>query len=122
MARLTKEAADNLALHEKYAQQLGIDLRSVRPIPQCQAYLDLVLEVASSDAHDTAACIAVVAPYARLHAFIGRELRRRQQQQAAAGLYQEWIDPTVDAGADALAGTLEELLDTYAAFDQARSP
>ena len=127
LARLTKEVTDDLVLHAEYVQQWGVDVRSVRPTPQCQAYLDLVLEVASSDTHGTAAWIAVVAPYARLHAYIGHELhRRKQQQQATSGStsaqpYQKWVDSTMNAGLDALAATLEGLFDTYAVLGQARS-
>ena len=125
LANLVEHVTDKLIMHTRCAEQWDVDVRSVQPMLQCKTYVDFVLEVAGSNMLDIAACIAVIIPHVRLYALIGHQLHRRQQQKAteggtSAGTHQDCMYSVAHAGDEALAATLEGLLDTYGTPDQAR--
>jgi thiaminase/transcriptional activator TenA len=107
-ADLLAGVREELRLHDGYAARWGIDLAGVEPAPATSAYTDFLLATAATGG--LGETCAAMTPCMRLYAFLGRSLAGR-----AAEPYAEWVTTYADPGFEALAATLEELLDTYAA-------
>jgi len=96
-----------LALHQEYARQWGLDL-DPEPAPATRAYTDFLLRVAWSE--PPGRIVAAMTPCMRLYAFLGQELRGRLNPQSA---YRAWVETYASPDFEALARRLEELLDRY---------
>nr|WP_239523799.1 TenA family protein [Geodermatophilus normandii] len=97
-----------LRLHDGYAARWGIDLAAVSPAPATLAYTEFLLATAALG--DVGEVAAAMTPCMRLYAHLGQALVPR-----ATGPYREWVDTYADPGFEALAATLEALLDRVAA-------
>jgi thiaminase/transcriptional activator TenA len=106
-ADLLAGVREELRLHASYAERLGIDLASVEPAPATLAYTDFLL--ANAAIGGLGQTCAAVTPCMRLYAYLGQSLARSQ----ISDTYAEWIDTYADPQFDALASTIEHLLDTY---------
>ncbi len=95
-----------LRLHASYAQGLGIDLGTVSPVPATSAYTDFLLATASLG--DVGLTCAAMTPCMRLYAYLGQALSGRSQET-----YGEWVTTYAAPEFDALAATLERLLDRH---------
>ncbi|MGY1741534.1 MULTISPECIES: TenA family protein [unclassified Blastococcus] len=107
-ADLLAGVRDELRLHDGYAARWGIDLATVTPAPATAAYTDFLLATAATGG--LGETCAAMTPCMRLYAHLGQALAGR-----SAGPYAEWVTTYADPGFEALAATLEELLDRYAA-------
>jgi thiaminase (transcriptional activator TenA) len=96
-------------LHEGVAARWGIDLAAVEPAPATLAYTDFLL--AAAGLGDLGVLCAAVTPCTRLYAHLGTALAAG----APAEPYREWVETYAAPGFAELAGTLEDLLDRYAA-------
>ncbi|MGY1843289.1 TenA family protein [Modestobacter sp. SYSU DS0875] len=99
---------EELRLHAGYAEQWGIDLADVQPLPATSAYVDFLLDAAGRG--DAALTCAAMTPCMRLYAHLGQQLAPR-----AAGPYREWVDTYAAPEFEELAATLERLLDQLCA-------
>lgn len=106
-ADLLAGVRDELRLHDGYAARWGIDLSGVEPAPATSAYTDFLLATAATGG--LGETCAAMTPCMRLYAHLGQGLAGRSAQT-----YEEWVTTYADPGFEALAGTLEELLDRYA--------
>lgn len=106
-ADLLSGVRDELRLHDSYAVRWGIDLSTVEPAATTLAYTEFLLVVASTGG--LGVTCAAMAPCMRLYAHLGQSLSGR-----AADPYAEWVSTYADPGFEALAVTLEGLLDTHA--------
>jgi thiaminase/transcriptional activator TenA len=100
-----------LNLHATYARTWDIDLSTVTPTPSTAAYTDFLLATAALGG--VGLTCAAMTPCMRLYAHLGQRLAEAPVHER----YAEWIDTYADPGFDALATTLERLLDTYAVDD-----
>lgn len=100
---------DELKLHAGYAASLGIDMTSVTPVAATTAYVDFLLTTARRGA--LGETIAAMTPCMRLYAFLGQSLARG----TVAPAYAQWVATYADPGFEALAVSLEALLDRHAA-------
>ena len=107
-AGLLAGVCDELRLHGAYAARWGVALDEVEPTRETQAYVDFVLARAALG--EVGLTCAAMTPCMRLYAFLGREL-----EGAESGSYAEWVETYADPGFEALAATLEQLLDAHAA-------
>ena len=107
-ADLLAGVRDELRLHDAYAARWGIDLATVEPVPATSAYTDFLLATAATGG--LGETCAAMTPCMRLYAVLGQSLAAG----GAAGPYEEWVTTYADPGFEALAATLEELLDRYA--------
>lgn len=98
-------ALDELGLHRSYAERWGADL-AVDPAPATRAYTDFLLRVAALE--PAGAICAAMAPCMRLYAWLGQQLA---PVAAPDSPYREWVDTYAAPEFDALARTLEALLD-----------
>jgi thiaminase (transcriptional activator TenA) len=117
-AQLLNGVLDELKLHNTYAARWGIDLPEVVPMPATLAYTNFLLETAALQS--VGETCAAMTPCMRLYAFLGQSL-------IAAGIstdnpYTEWVQTYAASEFDALAQTLERMLDAYAGEEQARDP
>src|SRR5262249_44667352 len=94
-------------LHSSYAERWGIDLSAVRPAPATSAYTDFLLATAAVGG--VGQTCAAMTPCMRLYAHLGRSLAGTR----ASDTYLDWINTYADPQFDALAATLEGLLDRY---------
>ena len=102
---------EELRLHASYASRWDVDLARVQPTPATLAYTDFLLSTAE---HASVGQIcAAMAPCMRLYAFLGQSLAAAEQLGGPANPYREWIDTYASDEYDALAGTLESLLNRY---------
>ncbi|GAA1763110.1 TenA family protein [Luedemannella helvata] len=115
-ADLIAGVREELRLHESVAARWGIDMSAVQPAPATLAYTEFLLATASVGG--TAATCAAMTPCMRLYAHLGRSLAAGP----AADTYQEWISAYADPGFEALARSLEDLLDRYAPNVNAVAP
>jgi thiaminase/transcriptional activator TenA len=99
---------DELRLHAGYAARWQVDLRSNEPAPATLAYTDFLLATASL--RGVGETCAAMTPCMRLYAYLGQQLA---QLGARDNPYQEWIDTYAAPEFEALAATLESLLDRY---------
>ena len=98
-------ALDELALHRQYAARWDVDLAD-EPAPATTAYTDFLLRVAALE--PAGHLCAAMTPCMRLYAWLGRELAPNVRPESP---YREWVDTYSDPAFEALAATLEELLD-----------
>lgn len=96
-----------LRLHDDYAARWGIDLAAVDPAPVTLAYTDFLLATAALGG--AGVTCAAMAPCMRLYAHLGQSL-----SGGAGPTYAEWVATYADPGFEALAATLEGLLDLSA--------
>ena len=106
-ADLLAGVRDELRLHASYAVRLGIDLANVAPAPATLAYTEFL--VATAAIGGLGQTCAAMTPCMRLYAYIGQSLAKSR----SSDVYSEWIDTYADPEFEALAATLERLLDTY---------
>lgn len=106
-ADLLAGVREELRLHAGYAQQWGVDMTGVRPVPATSAYTDFLLATASLGG--VGLTCAAMTPCMRLYAHLGQSL-----DADAAGPYAEWVRTYADPGFEDLAATLEQLLDRHA--------
>ncbi|MCZ7569187.1 MAG: TenA family protein [Ardenticatenaceae bacterium] len=100
---------DELRLHQGYAAEWGVDLRTVEPGRATRHYTDFLFATAwRSEAGLTAVAMA---PCMRLYAFLGHELAR---QGLSSHPYAGWIRTYSSLEFEQLAGQLEHLVDRYA--------
>jgi thiaminase/transcriptional activator TenA len=115
-AQLIAGVTEELRLHAGYAERWRIDLSGVVPGEATLAYTDFLLATAAVGG--VGRTCAAMTPCMRLYAFLGQSLAAEQaHQRAGAGgqnPYAEWIHTYADPGMEALAATLERLLDRYA--------
>jgi thiaminase (transcriptional activator TenA) len=104
---------DELKLHASYAARWHIDLAEVVAAPATLAYTDFLLRIAAL--RSLGETCAAMTPCMRLYAFIGQSL-------PAHGPYAEWVQTYAAAEFEALAQTLERLLDTYGDEANAAEP
>jgi len=104
--RLMGGVLQELEMHAGHAASIGLDLGAVAPHPATTAYVNLLLEVAWQ--RGLGPTIAVMTPCMRLYAFLGRELAASLR---AGHSYRDWIETYSSPEAEALAGTLEGMLD-----------
>ncbi|MGY1773845.1 TenA family protein [Blastococcus sp. SYSU D00813] len=107
-ADLLAGVREELRLHDGYAAGWGIDLATVEPAPATSAYTDFLLATAATGG--LGETCAAMTPCMRLYAHLGQSLAG-----SPPGPYAEWVTTYADPGFEALAATLEELLDRYAA-------
>ncbi|MGY1855735.1 TenA family protein [Modestobacter sp. SYSU DS0290] len=108
LADLRAGVQEELRLHGGYAQQWGIDLADVQPLPATSAYTEFLLDAAGRG--DPALTCAAMTPCMRLYAHLGQQLADR-----AHGPYREWVDTYAAPQFEELAATLERLLDRLCA-------
>ncbi len=106
-ADLLAGVREELRLHASYARRLSIDLASVEPAPATLAYTDFLL--ASAAIGGLGQTCAAMTPCMRLYAYLGHSLA----ESSTNNTYAEWINTYADPQFNALASTLEHLLDTY---------
>jgi thiaminase/transcriptional activator TenA len=102
---------DELQLHASYAGRWGVDLGQVAPAPATLAYTDFLLATAGMGT--VAEICAAMTPCMRLYAFLGQSLAAEDAIQPA-NPYREWIETYASPSFEALAATLEGLLNRYA--------
>jgi thiaminase (transcriptional activator TenA) len=98
---------EELRLHASYADRWGIDLSAVEPVPATEAYTDFLLAAAAVGG--VGQTCAAMTPCMRLYAYLGQSLAGTRTSQT----YVDWIDAYADPQFEALAATLEGLLDRY---------
>lgn len=96
-------------LHEKHAQEWGVDLSSVEPGPTTRRYTDFLLATAWQ--HETGVTLAAMGPCMRLYAFLGQELARGG---IPTHTYAEWIKTYSSPEIEEYTQLLDRLLDGYA--------
>lgn len=101
-----------LKLHNKYAQEWGVNVGQVEPAPATRRYTDFVMTTAWG--HDTGLTVTALTPCMRLYAWLGKELARLQPKEHA---YSDWIRTYSGHEIEDLASDLEKLVDKYAAAD-----
>ncbi len=106
-ADLLAGVREELALHGSYARRLGIDLAAVTPAPATLAYTDFLLARAGSGG--LGQTCAAMTPCLRLYAHLGQSLAA----SPVGDIYAEWVNTYADPAFEALARTLERLLDAY---------
>lgn len=100
---------DELRLHARYAERLGIELARVAPYPATSAYTDFLVRTAALA--PLGSTLAAMTPCMRLYAFLGQTLAGAAE---AENPYRDWITTYASAEFEQLAHTLETLLDAYA--------
>jgi thiaminase (transcriptional activator TenA) len=108
-AELLDGVLTELRLHGGYAGRWGIDLASVVPGQATLAYTDFLLATAALGG--VGRTCAAMTPCMRLYAYLGQALAAGGV--AAGNPYAEWVDTYADPQFEALAATLEGLLDTH---------
>jgi thiaminase/transcriptional activator TenA len=104
-------ALDELNLHAGYVGRWGIEVTDATPEPATLAYTDFLLATASlSSVGETCAAMT---PCMRLYAYLGQTLASTGAARAD-NPYAEWIRTYAAPEFEALAATLEGLLDRYA--------
>jgi thiaminase/transcriptional activator TenA len=98
---------EELRLHGSYAEQWGIDLAGVEPVPATTDYTSFLRAIAA--AGDVGRTCAAMTPCMRLYAHLGQTLAGTRSSET----YVDWIETYADPEFDALAGRLERLLDSY---------
>jgi thiaminase/transcriptional activator TenA len=106
LAGLIAGVADELGLHSSYAAEWGIDMAGVQPSSATLAYTDFLLATAATSG--LGEIFAAMTPCMRLYAYLGTSL-----DADAAGPYADWVTTYADPGFEALASSLESLLDQH---------
>ncbi len=106
---LVRGVDEELALHTRYADRLGIDLRVVEPLDATLAYTEFLMDTAwHAGLPET---IAALTPCMRLYAWLGGELSRDGIPDHA---YADWIRTYSGRDFTELADLLDSLLDEHA--------
>ncbi len=109
-AGLLAGVLEELELHSGYADRWGVDLGEVTPGDATLAYTQFLLATAALGSVGEAC--AAMTPCMRLYAFLGQSLAEEGYDDNNP--YAEWIETYADPEFEALAATLEGLLDRYA--------
>lgn len=110
---LLNAVAQELELHARYSQTLGIDLRRVSPHAATKAYTNFLLATAWHSRLDE--LVAAMTPCMRLYAYIGHELAEQTPPPSRSSHpYRDWIETYSGAEFQACAARLEALLDQLA--------
>jgi len=107
--RLAGGVLEELTLHERYATEWGVDLRSVEPATATRRYTDFLL--ATAWGNDVGLITAAMTPCMRLYAFLGQKLA---QGGIPEHQYADWIRTYNDEEIEKLAQKLESLTNQYA--------
>jgi thiaminase/transcriptional activator TenA len=107
-AGLIAGVIEELKLHAAYAERWKVDLGGVTPTAATRAYVDFLIELARMGG--IGLTTAAMTPCMRLYAFLGQELARGD----VAAPYAEWAQTYAAPGFEALARSLEDLLDWHA--------
>lgn len=107
-ADLLAGVREELRLHDAYAARWGIDLATTEPVAATSGYTDFLL--AQAGLGNLGTTCAAMTPCMRLYAHLGQSLTGQ-----AAETYAEWATTYADPAFEALAATLERLVDRYAA-------
>jgi thiaminase (transcriptional activator TenA) len=110
-ADLIMGVLEELELHGSYAEKWGVRVDGVVPAGATLAYTDFLLSTAALKS--VGETCAAMTPCMRLYAFLGRSLAKEEGQDQD-NPYADWIATYSDPEFDALAATLERLLDRYA--------
>jgi thiaminase (transcriptional activator TenA) len=102
---LLEGVGEELELHRGYAQQWGATLEP-EPAEATLAYTDFLLRVAWSE--PVGHILAAMTPCMRLYAHLGQQL-----EAAADSRYRDWVQTYGDPGFEALAASVEDLLDLH---------
>ncbi len=108
--RLIAGVVEELRLHATYAERWRVDLTRVEPMAATLAYTDFLLATAAVS--DVGAICAGMTPCMRLYAFVGQSLSA-DGAATPDNPYREWIQTYASPDFEALAVTLETLLDRY---------
>ncbi len=100
---------EELELHAGYAASLGIDLEAASPTQATSAYTDFLERVAWTG--EPGEIVAAMTPCMRLYAFLGQSLLPADPEKLAGNPYREWIETYAGDEFEALAASLEQLLD-----------
>jgi thiaminase/transcriptional activator TenA len=106
-ADLIAGVRDELRLHSSVAERWGIDMSTVVPGLATLAYTDFLLATAATGGPGE--ICAAMTPCMRLYAYLGQSLAAGP----VASVYEEWVRTYADPGFEALAVTIEDLLDRY---------
>ncbi len=109
--RLIAGVVEELQLHAAYAQRRQVDLTHVEPLSATLAYTDFLLATAAMS--DVGAICAAMTPCMRLYAYLGQRLLA-EGAASPNNPYRDWIETYASQAFEALAATLEALLDRYA--------
>jgi thiaminase/transcriptional activator TenA len=102
---------DELRLHAAYAARWQVDLGLAAPADATLAYTNFLL--ATAGVQGVGETCAAMTPCMRLYAYLGQQLATPGGHTPGTP-YQEWIDTYAAPEFDALAVTLESLLERYA--------
>jgi thiaminase/transcriptional activator TenA len=108
---------EELRLHARYAARWQVDLTRATPAEATRAYTDFLLATASLQG--VGETCAAMTPCMRLYAFLGQQLAAVGAQALARNPYHEWIETYAAPEFEALAATLEGLLERYATESEA---
>jgi len=106
---LSGAVLNELNLHERYAARWGVKLNEVTPGAATRRYTDFLL--ATAWGHDVGVTAAAMTPCLRLYAYLGQELAKGGVPDHA---YADWIRTYSSEEVEALARSLERLVDRYA--------
>lgn len=109
-AELITGVLEELKLHGSYAEKWDVRLDGVVPAEATLAYTDFLLSTAVLKG--VGETCAAMTPCMRLYAFLGRSLAEKGYDQDSP--YAEWVETYSAPEFEALAATLERLLDRYA--------
>lgn len=107
---LISGVVEELHLHDGYAERWGVDLSGTVPGEATLAYTQFLLATASLGS--IGETCAAMTPCMRLYAFLGQSLS--EEGVAEDNPYRGWVETYADPDFEALAGRLEDLLDSYA--------
>jgi thiaminase (transcriptional activator TenA) len=115
-ARLIAGVLDELTLHAAYAARWQVDLSRTEPAEATLAYTSFLLATASL--RGVGETCAAMTPCMRLYAYLGQQL---SSSNIESNPYREWITTYAAPEFEALAAQLEDLLNRYAAHNQAEA-
>ena len=98
---------EELALHDSYAEEWGANL-APEPSRATRAYTDFLLRVAWSES--LGRIFAAMTPCMRLYAYLGQQLAPVTDDDQP---YREWVDTYSSEPFEALAASMEALLDAH---------
>jgi thiaminase/transcriptional activator TenA len=107
--KLAEGVLDELKLHEKYAQEWGVNVGRVEPAAATRRYTDFVM--ATAWGYDTGLTVTALTPCMRLYAWLGQELALKNPPDHS---YIDWIRTYSGDEIEELARDLEGLVDKYA--------
>lgn len=97
-----------LQLHEGYAANWGVDLRTVDAGPTTRRYTDFLLATAWGSGVGLTA--VAMTPCMRLYGFLGQELARLERPEHA---YSNWVHTYSSPDIEGLCQAMEHLVDRY---------